>query len=74
MAVASKVVFIAACDIPGCGARYGGDPEFAYHFDTAAAALAWVEGGNGWLKDGDRLICPATDRAHDQARIPGLLL
>ena len=74
MAVASKVVYIAACDVTGCGVRYGEDPEFAYHFDTAEAALAWVDDGTSWVKDGDRLICPADDQAHDQARIPGLLL
>ena len=72
MAVKSKTVYIASCDV--CGARYGEDPDFAYHFDTPAAATAWVEGGNGWLKDGDRLICDASDRVHDQARMPGLLL
>jgi hypothetical protein len=74
MAVRSKVVYIAACDIPGCHEVYGEDPEWAYHFDTREAALARVEGGTGWTKDGDRLICPADDRTHDQARIPGLLL
>jgi hypothetical protein len=74
MAVRSKLVYIAACDIPDCEAVYGDDPEFAYHFDTAEAALAWVDDGNGWTVDGDRLICPQDDRAHDQARVPGLLL
>ncbi|MFJ9101373.1 hypothetical protein ACIRJM_23230 [Streptomyces sp. NPDC102405] len=74
MAVRSRLVYIAACDVPRCGAVYGEDPEWAYHFDTPEAATAWVEGGNGWTRDGDRLICPAPDRAHDQARMPGLLI
>jgi len=74
MAVTSKLVYIAACDITGCDAVYGEDPQWAAHFDTAEAALAWIEGGNGWVRDGGQLICPAADRAHDQARMPGLLL
>ncbi len=74
MAVVQKLVFIAACDTPGCKAVYGEDPEWAYHFDTADSALAWVDDGTGWVKDGDRLICSADDRAHDQARMPGLLI
>jgi hypothetical protein len=74
MAVRSKLVYIAACDIASCGAVYGEDPEWAYHFDTAEAALAWVDEGTGWTVDDGRLICQADDRAHDQARMPGLLL
>jgi len=74
MAVRSKLVYIAACDIPGCQAVYGEDPEWAYHFDTAEAATAWVEGGNGWTRDGEQLICPVGDRVHDQARIPQVAL
>lgn len=74
MAVQSKRVYIAACDVTGCSAVYGEDPEFAYHFDTEAAALAWVDEGTGWTVDSGQLTCPVDDRAHDQARIPGLLL
>lgn len=74
MAVKSKTVYIAACDVTGCGAVYGENPEWAYHFDTPEAATAWIEGGNGWTKDGSRLICPASDHAHDRDRIPGVLL
>ncbi|MDQ0758762.1 hypothetical protein [Streptomyces canus] len=74
MAVKQKVVYIAACDIPDCGAVYGEDPEWAYHFDSPEAATAWVDDGTGWAKDGDRLICSADDRTHDQARMPGLLI
>ncbi|MEV0556311.1 hypothetical protein AB0I27_23015 [Streptomyces sp. NPDC050597] len=74
MAVQSKLVYIAACDIPDCGTVHGEDPDWAYHFDSPEAATAWVEDGGGWTVDGGRLICPAADRAHDQARIPGLRL
>jgi len=74
MAVRSKLVWIAACDVTGCKAVYGEDPEWAAHFDTVEAATAWVEDGTGWTSDSGQLICPAADRAHDQARMPGLLL
>ncbi|WP_409469124.1 hypothetical protein [Streptomyces sp. HC307] len=72
MAVKAKTVYIAVCDL--CGAAYGEDEQWEYHFDTPNDALAWVEGGTGWLKDGDQLICDAPDDRHDQARIPGVLL
>lgn len=74
MAIKSKTVWIAACDIGGCATVWGDDPESAYYFDTSEAATAWVDEGTGWTVDGTRLICPAPDRAHDQARMPGVLL
>jgi hypothetical protein len=74
MAVTSKTVWIAACDITGCRAVYGEDPEWAHHFDTREAALARVEDSGTWDSVDGRLICPASDRKHDQARMPGLLL
>lgn len=72
MAVKSKVVYIAACDITDCNAVYGDDPEWAYHFDTPEAAAAWVDDGTGWSRHDGRLICSAGDSAHDEARIPGV--
>ncbi|MFH8531593.1 hypothetical protein ACH4GE_24620 [Streptomyces tendae] len=73
MAVQAKTVYIAACDL--CGLAFGQDLEDVdYHFDTAQAALAYATDSDRWITSGGRLICPASDQAHDQARIPGVLL
>ncbi|MFD5221452.1 hypothetical protein ACFWMH_27805 [Streptomyces tendae] len=73
MAVQAKTVYIAACDL--CGLTFGQDLEDVdYHFDTEQAALAYAADSNDWSTSGGRLICSAPDQAHDQARIPGLLL
>src|SRR5438128_816826 len=64
MAVHSKLVYIAACDVTGCGAVYGEDPEWAYHFDTPEAALAAVADSETWIRVDGQLICPSSDRPH----------
>jgi hypothetical protein len=74
MAVTPKLVYIAACDVTGCRAVYGEDPEWAWHYGTPEAALASIVDSGTWNRVDGQIICPSSDRAHDQARMPGLLL
>jgi len=74
MAVNSKLVYVAACDVTGCKAVYGEDPDWAYHYGSREAALASVADSETWNRVDGQLICPSSDRIHDQARMPGLLL
>ena len=74
MAVNSKLVWLAACDVADCEGVYGEDPEWAYHYGSQGAALAAVADSETWIRVDGQLICPSSDRTHDQARMPGLLL
>ena len=74
MAIKSKTVWIAACDIDGCDSVYGEEPDWAYHFGSQAAAVDSVADSESWIRVDGSLICPSSDRVHDQARMPGVLV
>lgn len=69
MAARTITVTVVDCDI--CKQSFERD-DMVIHFDTPDEGVDYVTSA-GWLRDSnDQLICTRSDRAHDEARIPGL--
>lgn len=65
MATRQLACYIAVCDVPGCKVEPG---EF-YHWDNPEQAIEYTAEEEDWtLTVAGRLVCGASDQAHDAVR------
>ncbi|MGW3400763.1 hypothetical protein [Streptomyces zhihengii] len=67
MAIQQHTLYVAHCDV--CRKAFDEDSDMSWGWDeTPELALAQVAENPDWTVNGQTVVCPVSDAAHDQAR------